>query len=361
MPVTHRHFPAFALVALAACGGGDRPADSSPAAGSAGRVDLTGAGATFPAPLYSRWFTEYANTTGVRINYQSIGSGGGIQQISEQTVDFGATDSPMTDDELSRARARGGSILHFPTVLGAVVITYNLPAVERPLQFSGDLLAAIFLGEITRWNDARIAAENPGVSLPASDILVVHRTDGSGTTFVFTDYLASVSPAWAAGPGRGKQVQWPVGLGGRGNEGVAGQIRQTPNAIGYVELAFARQNRLPVASIRNAAGHYVEPAIASITAAAEGAIETLGPASDYRVSIVNPAGAASYPIASFTWLLVYTQQPDAERGRTLVDFMRWMYTEGQQSAASLDYAPLPPALAERLAARLNEIHIGASP
>jgi len=322
-------------------------------------VELTGAGATFPYPIYSKWFHDYATTTGTKINYQSIGSGGGIQQLSSGTVDFGASDSPMSDEEMSRAK--GGKVLHFPTVLGAVVVTYQLEEVKTPLRFTGDVIAAIFLGKVTKWNDARLAALNPGVTLPSKDILVVHRSDGSGTTYVFTDYLTTVSPDWAAGPGRGKEVQWPAGLGGKGNEGVAGQVKQTPAAIGYVELAYAKQNTLPVALVRNAAGQFVEPTIGSITTAAEGAISTLAPDTDYRVSIVNAPGANTYPISSFTWLLVYEAQPDATKGKHVVDFMRWMYTTGQQSAAALDYAPLPAALAQRLVDRLGTIRIGAAP
>lgn len=321
-------------------------------------VNLNGAGATFPYPIYSKWFSDYAAETGVRINYQSNGSGAGIQQLSASTVDFGATDGPMTEQEM--AGARGGTVLHFPTVLGAVVITYNVPGVAQQLRLTPDLIADIFLGKVTRWNDARLATENPGVTLPASDIIVVHRSDGSGTTYVFTDYLATVSPDWAAGPGRGKAVAWPVGLGGQGNEQVAGQVKQTPGTIGYVELAYARQNQLPVALIRNAAGAFVEPTIESITAAADGAVAKLGPDTDYRVSIVNAEGAGAYPISSFTWLLVYERLPDAAKGQALVDFMRWMYSTGQQSAASLDYAPLPPALAQRLTERLSAIQIGGA-
>jgi phosphate transport system substrate-binding protein len=353
---------ALALLALAACSGGearrgDSAAAATPASSMSGSVDLTGAGATFPLPIYSKWFSDYTTATGVKINYQSIGSGGGIKQVSEQTVDFGASDGPMTDEEL--AAAKGGKVLHFPTVLGADVITYNLPDVTQALHLTGPVVADIFLGRITKWNDARIAADNAGVKLPARDIAVVHRTDGSGTTYIFTDYLAAVSPAWAAGPGKGKSVQWPVGLGGRGNEGVSGQVKQTPGTIGYVELAYAKQNRLPVALIRNASGTFIEPTIESITAAAAGAAASMGPDADYRVSIVNAKGAQAYPISSFTWLLVYEHQPDATKGKKLVDFMRWMYTTGQQSAATLDYAPLPDALAKQLTDRLSTIQVGA--
>src|SRR4051812_23418609 len=273
--------------------------------------DLTGAGATFPYPLYSKWFDAYATTTGVKINYQSIGSGGGIRQLSEQTVDFGATDAPMSDAEL--AKAKGGPVLHIPTVLGAVVVTYNVPELERPLRLDGTTLADIYLGKITRWNDARIAALNGGAKLPARDILVVHRSDGSGTSYVFTDYLASVSSSWAAKSGKGKEVQWPVGLGGKGNEGVAGQVKQLPGSIGYVELAYAKENKLAFADIRNAKGQFVTPSIAAVTAAAAGAAAALPATTDYRVSIVNASGANAYPISSFTWLLVYRNQTDAAK------------------------------------------------
>jgi phosphate transport system substrate-binding protein len=358
--VIARLFPALAIVTIAACSGSDSASgdSASPAASTSSSVALNGAGATFPYPIYSKWFSDYATSTGVKINYQSIGSGGGIKQLSEGTVDFGATDGPMTDAEL--AAAKGGKILHFPTVLGADAVTYNLPEVTQPLRLTGEIVADIFLGRITKWNDPRIAAENSGVTLPSADILVVHRTDGSGTTYIFTDYLSTVSPAWAAGPGRGKSVQWPVGLGGKGNEGVAGQVKQTPGTIGYVELAYATQNRLPVAQIRNAAGNFVAPSIESITAAAEGATDALPPESDYRISIVNATGANAYPISSFTWLLVYETQADATKGQKLVDFMRWMYSEGQKSAAALDYAPLPPALATQLVTRLSTIQVGST-
>ena len=347
--------------ALAACGGGEKKAggDTGAAKSASGGVDLNGAGATFPYPIYSKWFSEYASKTGVKINYQSIGSGGGIRQLSEGTVDFGASDAPMTDAEM--AKAKGGPILHFPTVLGAVAVTYNVPDVGAPLKLSGDVLADVFLGKITKWNDARVAALNPGAKLPAKDILVVHRSDGSGTSFIFTDYLSAVSPAWAKSPGKGKEVQWPVGLGGKGNEGVAGQVKQTPGTIGYVELAYAKQNKLPVAEIRNAAGQFVAPSIDGATAAAAGAVEKLGANTDYRVSIVNAPGATAYPISSFTWLLVYQNQKDATKGKKLVDYIHWMLTEGEKEAAALDYAPLPQAMVTQLDQRLSTIKVGATP
>lgn len=350
-----RHFTiaiATSFTLIACRGGGDSASDSASSTG----VALTGAGATFPQPIYGKWFHDYATATGVQINYQSIGSGGGIKQLQEGIVDFGATDGPMTDAEM--AAAKHGPILHFPTVMGAVVITYNLPSVTQPLRLTGQEIADIYNGTIKKWNDARLTALNPSASLPNEDILVVHRSDGSGTTYIFTDYLQSASTTWkteAGGPGRGKEVSWKVGLGGKGNEGVAGQVKQAPNSIGYVELAYAKQNNLPVAHVKNAAGEFVEPTIASITAAAQGAIDALPTDTDYRISIVNGPGAGAYPISSMTWLLIYATPPDAAKGKKLVDFMRWMYSTGQQSAASLDYAPLPAALAQRLTERLGSI------
>ncbi|HJQ09733.1 MAG TPA: phosphate ABC transporter substrate-binding protein PstS [Gemmatimonadaceae bacterium] len=319
-------------------------------------IDLTGAGATFPYPIYSKWFAEYAQTTGVKINYQSIGSGGGIRQLSEQTVDFGASDSPMSDKEL--VNAKGGPVLHFPTVMGAVVITYNVPGVAKPLNLSGDVIVDIFSGKVTKWNDARIVAQNRGVALPNSDILVVHRSDGSGTTYIFSDYLSAISPSWSSTLGKGKEIKWPVGLGGKGNEGVAGQVKQTAGSIGYVELAYAKQNKLPYANIKNAAGRYVTPSISSVTAAAAGM--KLPSNTDYRISIVNAPGKDSYPISSMTWILVYQNQLDRVKGQKLVDFLRWAYTSGEKSAESLDYAPLPQAMRVRLEKRLATISVGGT-
>lgn len=344
------------LLTVMACGGGESgSAADSQRASSGGSVDLTGAGATFPYPLYSKWFSDYAAKTGVRINYQSIGSGGGIRQLSEETVDFGATDGPMSDDELKRAK--GGPILHIPTVLGADAITYNLPGVASGLKLTPEVLADIFLGKITKWNDPRIVAVNPGVKLPSTDLLVVHRSDGSGTTYIFTDYLTTVSNAWRAGPGRGKEVRWPVGLGAKGNEGVAGQIKQTPGSIGYVELAYAKQNNLSVAAVRNSAGEFITPTVEAVTAAAAGAASRLGANTDYRISIVNAPGAGAYPISSFTWILVYQQQKDSVKGRKLVDFLNWALTEGEAQAAPLDYAPIPESMAANLKARIATIAV----
>ena len=352
----------LAIVAVAVACSPDQSKSGSNAAGTAanqrsGSVDLTGAGATFPYPIYSKWFAAYAEKTGVRINYQSIGSGGGIRQLSEGTVDFGASDSPMKDDEIAKAK---GPVLHIPTVLGAVAVTYNLPAVAGQLKLTGQVLADIFTGNINKWNDPRIASLNAGVKLPATDVLVVHRSDGSGTTYVFTDYLTTVSKTWATAPGRGKEVAWPVGLGGKGSDGVAGQVKMTPGAIGYVELAYARQNNLPSAAIQNAAGKFIAPSPAGATAAAAAIAAKLPANTDYRLSIVNAPGADAYPISSFTWILVYQQQADATKGKKLIDFLHWALTEGETQATALDYAPLPASMSSQLIARLDSIKSGST-
>ncbi len=339
------------VVGLAACGGGGDAKSST--GGGGGGAELTGAGSTFAAPLYSRWAADYVAKTGVKVNYQSIGSGGGIRQLSEETVDFGATDAPMTDDEL--AKAKGGPIMHVPTAMGAVVVTYNLEQVAAPLKFTGDVIADIYLGKITTWNDPRIAATNPGVALPNTPILVAHRSDGSGTTYTFTDYLSAVSPAWKQAVGKGKDVKWPVGLGGKGNEGVAGTVKQTAGAIGYVELAYARQNKLPAASVRNAAGTFVAPSVESTTAAAAGVLGALPANTDYRVSITNAPGANAYPISTMTWILLYRAPRDTARARKVVDFVRWGLTDGQRAEPALDYAPLPESMATKLRQRLDSI------
>lgn len=317
---------------------------------------MNGAGATFPYPIYSKWFDEYAKVDpSMRFNYQSIGSGGGIRQITARTVDFGASDGPMTDGQLQKAP---GELLHIPTVLGAVVATYNLPGNPR-LRFTPEILAGVFLGKITQWNDAKITAVNPGVSLPGQTILVVHRSDGSGTTYIWVDYLTKVSPEWAQKVGRGTSVSWPVGLGGKGNEGVAGQIKSTPGALGYVELAYAIKNNLPAASIANAAGKFVEPTIATTTAAAAGAATSMP--SDFRVSLTNAPGDHAYPIASFTWLLVYKDQPDERKGRALVKFLWWMAHDGQKYATDLLYAPLPPRVVKQIEGKLGQISYRGTP
>ena len=344
---------------LTACGGGDGgAADGGAARASDGAVVLTGAGATFPQPIYYRWFSDYSDQKGIRINYGSLGSGAGIRQLSEQTVDFGASDSPMSDKEL--AAAKGGPVLHVPTVVGAVVVAYNLPSLAQPLRLSGEVIGEIFLGRITRWDDPRIAADNPGVALPAEDVLVVHRTDAAGTTYIFTDYLTTVSPAWANGPGRGKQVKWPTGLGAKGNEGVAAQVKLMEGAVGYTELAYSSQVGLQVASVRNRSGAFMPPTIEHVQAAAAGALGSLPPDTDFRVSIVDAPGADAYPIASLTWLLIYQQQADSVKGRKLVDFVRWAMTEGDEQAASLHYAPLPAAVEERVLERIGTIRLGAA-
>ena len=351
----------LAIVAVAAACSPDQSKSGNNSATTAnqasGSVDLTGAGATFPYPIYSKWFATYAAKTGIKINYQSIGSGGGIRQLSEGTVDFGASDSPMKDDEIAKAK---GPILHIPTVLGAVAITYTLPEVSGQLKLTGQIIADMFAGNIKKWNDPRISAINAGVKLPATDVLVVHRSESSGTTFVFTDYLTTVSKTWAAGPGRGKEIAWPVGLGGKGNEGVAGQIKQTPGAIGYVELAYAKQNNLPSAAIQNAAGKFVAPSPAGATAAAAAVAASLPANTDYRLSIVNAPGADAYPISSFTWILVYQKQADAVKGKKLVDFLHWALTEGETQATALDYAPLPASMSSQLIARLDSIKSGTT-
>ena len=352
---------ALATTALACSLSDKGAADSTKSAAatattSSGGVDLTGAGATFPQPIYARWVSEYLAKTGMKINYQAIGSGGGIKQMSEQTVDFGASDAPMTDAEM--AAAKGGPVYHIPTVVGVVTLAYNVPELTEPLKLTGSVLADIYLGKITKWNDSRLAAINPGAKLPAKDILVVHRTEGSGTTFIFTSYLGLVSPAWKSGPGVGKEVQWPTGLGAKGNDGVAGQVKQTPGTIGYVELAYAKQNNLKTAELENSEKKFVAPSAESATAAAEAAAAKLPENSDYRVSIVNAAGANTYPITSFTWLLLYQHMPDATKAKKLTDFVRWALTDGQADAAALDYAPLPKSIIPKLMARLDSIAAG---
>jgi phosphate transport system substrate-binding protein len=315
------------------------------------QTTLNGAGATFPYPMYSKWFSDYHNLhSDIQINYQSIGSGGGIRQVVAQTVDFGASDGPMTDEQLSQAKFK---ILHIPTVMGAVVPAYNIPGVTGEVKFTPQAIAGIFLGKVTKWNDQEITSANPGVNFPSTDIIVVHRSDGSGTTFIFTDYLSKVSPEWSSGPGKGTSVKWPVGLGGKGNEGVAGQIRQLPGAIGYVELIYAVQNKIPYGVVKNAAGEYVKASLDSVTAAAA-SVKSM-PA-DFRVSITNAPGKDSYPISSFTWLLIPQTSKDPAKGKILADFLVWMVDQGQKETAALTYAPLPANVAAKVKEAIKQVH-----
>lgn len=321
-------------IALAACGGSDTANQQS---GGVRAAQINGAGATFPYPIYSKWFSEYNKLhPDVRINYQSQGSGAGIRQLTNKTVSFGASDQPMKDEQLASAP---GLILHFPTVLGAVVPVYNLQSVTQELKFSGPLLADIVLGKVKKWNDPAIATLNPDVSLPATDITFVHRSDGSGTTFVWADYLSKISPEFKGTVGADSSLKWPVGIGGKGNEGVAGLVSQTPGSLGYVELIYALQNRIAYGAVQNTAGSFVKASIDGVTAAAEAAAANM-PA-DFRVSITNAPGQDAYPIASFTWILMYENPDDKAQARVMVDFMKWALTGGQQHARDLGYAPLP--------------------
>ena len=300
-------------------------------------VQINGAGATFPYPIYSKWFSEYNKLKPqVQINYQSIGSGGGIRQLTNQTVFFGATDGPMTNEQLQQAP---GKVLHLPTVLGAVVPVYNLPGMKGEIKFSGPVLADIFLGKITKWNDPAIAKLNGGTTLPATDITVVHRSDGSGTSYIWVDFLAKVSPEWMKKVGVATSVNWPVGLGGKGNEGVAGLVQQTPGSLGYVELIYALQNKIAYGSVQNADGEFVRASIEAVTAAASAAVKNMP--KDFRVSITNAPGKGVYPISSFTWLLLYENPKDKNQSRAMVDFVKWALSDGQKFAAALGYAPLP--------------------
>ena len=313
---------------------------------------VTGAGATFPFPLYSKWFSDYnKKIPSLRFNYQSIGSGGGIKQITERTVDFGASDAPLSDEELAKA----SGVLHIPTVLGAVVVTYNAPV--EGLKLTPETLSGIFLGTIAKWNDAALAKDNPGARLPDTAITVAHRSDGSGTTYVFTDYLAKVSPAWKSKVGAGKSVKWPVGLGAKGNEGVTGLVKGTPGAIGYVELAYANQNKLASAALRNRDGAFVKPTLEATSEAAAG-VEM---PDDFRVSITNAAGRSAYPIAAFTYLLVYRDQADRAKGEALIGFLWWAVHDGQASASALDYAPLPRAVVTRVEKKLQAMTVQGKP
>ncbi len=316
-----------------------------------GQTTLVGAGATFPYPIYSKWFSEYGKShSGIQINYQSIGSGGGIRQVTAQTVDFGASDMPMTDKQLQDAKRK---ILNIPTVLGADVPAYNIPGVEAELKFTQEALSGIFLGKISKWNDKAITSANPGVNLPDRDIIVVHRSDGSGTTFIWTDYLSKISPEWKSQVGADTSVKWPIGMGGKGNEGVAGLIRQLPGSIGYVELIYAIQNKIPYGTVRNSSGTFVKASLESVTAAAGSAPKM--PA-DFRVSITNAPGKDAYPISSFTWLLIPEQSKDSAKGQIINDFLNWMVTDGQKMTAALAYAPLPENVVAKVQQAIKQVH-----
>ena len=334
-----------ALAVLAGCGGPPP-----------GTQSLTAAGATFPYPMYSKWFSEYRKLhPEVEINYQSIGSGGGIKQVTEGTVDFGATDGPMNDAQLKEfTEKRGGHILHFPTVLGADVPSYNIPRITAELNFTPAALAGIFLGTIKKWNDPELVQANPGVVLPAKDVVVVHRSDGSGTTYCWVDYLSKVSPEWKTRVGVGTSVNWPVGLGGKGNEGLSGLIKQTPFSIGYVELIFAVQNKMPYGKVRNAAGSFVKAGLDTVTAAADGAAANM-PA-DFRMSIANAAGENAYPISTFTWLLIPDRIPEPEKRAAVVGFLSWMIADGQRFAGPLSYAPLPASVVTAERPAIAKVH-----
>ncbi len=347
------------VLLLALCGGiltactGTATDDSATASVSRGAETINGAGATFPYPLYSKWFAEYERLhPSVRINYQSVGSGGGIRQLTNRTVFFGATDGPMTDEQLTSAAQ---PILHVPTVLGAVVPIYNVPGVTTALRFSGPVLADIVLGTIQRWNDPRLRALNPGVALPGTEITFVHRSDGSGTTFILVDYLSKISSAFRERVGISTSVMWPVGVGGKGNEGVAGLVQQTPGSLGYVELVYALQTKLPTGAVQNASGEFVTATMETVTNAAAASTTTI-PA-DFRVSITNPPGKGVYPISSFTWMLFHEQPTDAVRARAMKDFMRWALTDGQQFATDLGYARLPPTVATLSLSALDRIAV----
>jgi phosphate transport system substrate-binding protein len=317
-----------------------------------GAQSLNGAGATFPNPIYTKWFSEYhAAHPDVTINYQGIGSGGGIRQVTEGTVDFGASDGPMSDEQLAAAKKAGHDLLHIPTVLGAVVPVYNLPGMKFPLKFSGDVLADIYLGKITMWNDPRLVKDNPDAGLPAQAILIVHRSDSSGTSYIFTDYLSKVSLAWASGPGRNQAVAWPLGIGGKGNDGVTGVVRQNPGAIGYVELIYALQNHISYGLMKSASGQWVQASIQSVTnAAAHAKIPA-----DYRVSITNAPGEEVYPITSFTWLLIPKTSADPAKGKVLKDFLTWMLDKGEGEVSALSYAPLPEGVSDSVRKTIQQI------
>ena len=322
---------------------------------AANALTITGAGASFPYPMYSKWFDEYhKKDTNIEINYQSIGSGGGIKQVTEGTVDFGASDGPMNDDQLKAFQDKHGfAILHFPTVLGAVVPTYNIPGVTGDLNFTPEALAGIFLGKITKWNDPAIAGANKGVNLPGNDIVVVHRSDGSGTSYIWTDYLSKVSEEWKNKVGKGSSVNWPVGLGGKGNEGVAGLVKQTSNGFGYVELIYAIQNKMPYGTVKNSSGAFIKADLAGVTAAAAGAAKSMP--DDFRVSITDAPGKTAYPISSFTWLLIPAKFSDGAKRDAIKGFVKWMLADGQNYAEALSYAKLPKEVVAKESKALDGI------
>jgi phosphate transport system substrate-binding protein len=320
-------------------------------AGIASAQNINAGGATAPYPIYNKWFSEYAQAhPTVKINYQSIGSGGGIKQVTEGTLDFGASDIIMTDQQIADAKVK---VMAIPTVLASVVPIYNLPGVTKDINFSPDVLADIYLGKITKWSDPRIAKDNPGVSFPNTQVVPVYRNEGSGTTFIFTDYLTKVSPDWKAGPGNGSAIKWPTGIGAKGSEGVTGMVRQTPGAVGYAELAFALENKVQFGAVRNAAGKFLKATPEGATQDAAGAAKAIPP--DFRVSIVNSPGAAAYPITSFTWLLIPTHFTDPAKGKAVADFLRWMLTNGEPEASAMGYAPLPKAVSDKVASAIKTI------
>jgi phosphate transport system substrate-binding protein len=339
-----------AALLLAACGPRTVQPPEGPAPRAGAPITLNGAGATFPFPLYSKWSQVYAAQQGVQINYQSVGSGGGIRQFIARTVDFGATDGPMTDEQITQA---GGTVLHIPTVAGAVVPVYNLPGVTPPLNFTGELLAAIFLGQVVRWDDPQVARLNPGTALPAEEIVVIHRSDGSGTTVIWTNFLGKVSPEWKQRVGEGTSVSWPTGLGGKGNEGVAQLVNRTPYALGYVELAYALTSKMRFGNVRNRSGRLVTPSLESTTAAVAGAVDPIP--EDFRIFITHPTGPDAYPIAGFTWILARQAQADAQKGQALAEFLWWATHDGQRYAAPLLYAPLPPRLVDHIEVSLRRM------
>jgi phosphate transport system substrate-binding protein len=315
------------------------------------QTTLNGAGASFPNPIYSKWFSEYNKLhPDVQINYQSLGSGAGIRQVLSGTVDFGASDSPMTDEQLAQAKTK---ILHIPSVLGAVVPAYNLPGISAEIKFTPEVLAGIFLGKIQKWNDPALIQANPGVKFPDKPIVVIYRSEGSGTTFIFTDYLSKISQEWSKSVGKGASIKWPTGIGDKGNEGVAGQIRQLEGAIGYIELIYAVENKITYGSVKNAAGNFVKASLGGVT---EAAASVKNMPADFRVSITNAPGKTAYPISSFTWLLIPMQAKDPKKGKIIADFLDWMVTDGQKMTSQLSYAPLPASVVEKVKAAIKQIH-----